>query len=213
MVINFIKGIIVGLLASIPLGPVGVLCLQRTLNKGRESGFITGMGSALADTFFAAVALLSLAFVDLFLSKYHNETLIIGGIIVLLFGVSILFKNPIKQIRRPKTSKKGLVGDFFSANFIVITNPGALFILLGLFAFIGIDTTANETNMLLAITLLGVFIGASSWWFLLTAIVNHFRNKFRLRQLLYINQISGIIIIVLGMISTFEGLYQIIKLL
>jgi threonine/homoserine/homoserine lactone efflux protein len=208
MLIDFVKGIIVGLCASIPLGPIGVLCVQRTLSKGRNSGFFTGMGTAVTDTFFAAIALFSLSFVNDFINDYRNYILLIGGIIISAVGVNLFLTNPVKRVREVKTGKKRYVGDFFSAVLMTISNPGALFLLLGVFAFVGIDIDRNESGFIIASTLWGVFLGGTAWWFTLSTIINVFRNKFRLRQLLLINRISGVIIVVLGMISTFEAIMR-----
>ncbi len=205
MFINFLKGFLVGMAASIPLGPIGVLCIQRTLSKGRSSGLFTGMGAAVSDTFFAAIALLSLSFVSDFIEQYRNWVMIIGGLIVALFGLKLFLTNPVTQVKRLKSGSKRYWEDFFSSMLMTISNPGALILMLGLFAFAGIDVSEDAPKFVITITLWGVFIGAALWWFILSASINHFRSRFRLRQLLMINRISGIIILVLGLISTLEG--------
>lgn len=205
---DFIKGFIVGMGASIPLGPIGVLCIQRTLSKGRNSGLITGMGAALTDTFFAAIALLSLTFVNDLIGQYRFWVMIVGGIIVLIFGLKLFLTNPVKQIKRIKSGNKRYWEDFFSTILMTITNPGALFLILGLFAFAGINSSGEESKYLIATTLWGVFSGAISWWFILSTSINVFRNRFRLRQLLMINRVAGVIIMVLGIISLFEGIIR-----
>jgi len=209
MIPSLIKGFIVGLGASIPLGPIGVMCVQKTLSKGRNSGFITGMGAAVTDTLFAAIAILGLVYIQKFVNFYENYVLMIGGSVVALIGLKIFLTNPVKQIRLPKGGKKHLE-DFFSAILMTITNPGAVFLILGMFAFVGvdIDIDGQSADRTLSLTLCGVFLGASAWWFILSTSINIFRNKFRLRQLLMINRFSGIIIMVLGLISFFEGVWR-----
>ena len=202
MLLELIKGLIVGLFASVPLGPIGVLCIQRTLSKGRNSGFITGLGAALSDTIFAAVALLSISYVQQLLSDYRYLVMIAGGIIVGIFGVKLFMTNPVKQIRRVKSGNRHYWQDFFSTVLMTITNPGAFFLMLGLFAFIG----------RIAVTLAGVFAGATLWWHVLSTSINLFRNKLRLRQLIMINRVAGVVIMVLGLISLFEGLYRLLIL-
>lgn len=210
MATDIIKGIIVGLFASIPLGPVGILCIQRTLSKGKFSGLFTGLGTAVADTIFAAIALLSLTIVDDFLNRYREWVYLLGGIIVIGYGVSLLLNNPIKQVRRPKDSGSEFLSDLLSSFAMTITNPGALLLLLGIFTFIGIDVSPNESGVVVGFILAGVFLGASLWWFSLASFINIFRNKFRLRQLLNINRISGVIIIVLGLITLSEWIVRLI---
>ena len=93
---------------------------------------------------------------------------------------------------------------------MTVTNPGAFFLILGMFAFVGINTDGSNPLNLIAITLLGVATGAVLWWYVLSSGVNHFRNRMRLKQLVMINRDAGIIVMVLGMISVFEGLYRVL---
>lgn len=212
MIGDLIKGIVVGLGASIPLGPIGILCIQRTLSKGRWSGFATGMGAAISDIIFSAIALLGLSFVNDFLNTYREWVMMFGGLIVTGFGVKIFVTNPIKQVRRVTEGNHQYIQDFASSFLMTITNPGAIFLILGMFAFIGIDTGGYEFGLVLAPALMGVFIGTLGWWFALSTIINIFRNKFRLKQLLITNWIAGIIVMAIGITTLFEGLIHIIKI-
>lgn len=212
MIEELIKGIIVGLGASIPLGPIGILCIQRTLSKGKWSGFATGMGAAISDIIFSAIALLGLAFVNDFLTTYREWVMLFGGAVVAGFGLKIFITNPIKQIKRVQEGNHQYIQDFASSFIMTITNPGAIFLIIGMFAFIGIDSGSYEFGLVLAPALLGVFIGTIGWWFTLSTVINMFRNKFRLKQLLVTNWIAGTIIMAIGIVSLFEGLIQIIRL-
>ena len=188
--------------------------LEEPLSKGRNSGFITGLGAAVSDTFFAAIALLSLSFVQRILSDYQDVVMIVGGLIVGAFGVKLFMTNPIKQIKRIKSGDKRYWQDFFSTLLMTVSNPGAFFLMLGLFAFIGIDGgDGNGAYNIIASALAGVFIGATMWWYALSTSINMFRNKLRLRQLMMINRVAGVAIMVLGVISIFEGLYRILFVL
>jgi len=211
MLESLIKGFIVGMGASVPLGPLGVLCVQKTLGKGRNSGLITGMGAAISDTIFAAIAVMGLAYIQNLVNSYESFVLMVGGLIVALIGVKVFFTNPIKQIRRPKGSSKKHLTDFFSAIAMTITNPGSVFLILGMFAFVGLEINAESAGRIISATLGGVFLGASFWWYILSTSINVFRNKFRLRQLFMINRISGIVIMALGLISFFDGFWQVIS--
>ena len=212
MIEELIKGIIVGLGASIPLGPIGILCIQRTLSKGKWSGFATGMGAAISDIIFSAIALLGLAFINDFLTTYREWVMLFGGAIVAGFGLKIFITNPIKQIKRVQEGNHQYIQDFASSFIMTITNPGAIFLIIGMFAFIGIDSGSYEFGLVLAPALLGVFIGTLGWWFTLSTVINMFRNKFRLKQLLVTNWIAGTIIMAIGIVTLFEGLIQIIRL-
>lgn len=208
MLENLIKGIIVGLGSSIPLGPLGVLCVQKTLSKGRNSGFITGMGAAVSDTIYAGFALLSLAVIQDFVTANESYVLLFGGFLVSFIGLRIYLTNPIRQIRN-KSGNKRLAEDFISGFITTVTNPGALFLILGLFAFTHIGVSTESPKSSISAALWGVLIGSSLWWFVLSTSINVFRSKFRLRQLVMINKIAGIVIIVLSLISMFEGAYKI----
>lgn len=195
-----VKGIIVGLLASIPLGPIGVICIQRTINKGRLSGFLSGMGAATADTIFAAIAGFSLTFVISYIEEKQILFQALGGAIVFVLGIKIFFTNPVRQLRRHKRKKSNLVEDYFSVLAVTITNPLAIFLFIALFASLGVvSDNTNWTHSL--ITTSGVFLGAALWWYILTSLVNTFRTKFRLRQLWWINKLSGAAIFTLGAIA------------
>lgn len=208
MFIDFVKGFLVGLGASIPLGPMGVMCVQKTLSKGRNSGFITGLGAAITDTLFAALAILGLAYIQSFVEEYERGVLLAGGVVVALIGLKIYLTNPVKQIRQKANGNNRHMEDLFSAILMTITNPGAIFLILGMFAFVGLDVDSQAANRMITAALGGVFIGASTWWYALSTGINIFRKKFRLRQLLMINRVSGIIIVVIGLISFFEGVWR-----
>ncbi|MDY6801952.1 MAG: LysE family translocator [Bacteroidota bacterium] len=200
-----VKGVIVGFLASIPLGPVGVLCIQRTINKGRVSGLFSGMGAATIDSFFALVAALGLTFIINFIEEQQFFIQLFGGGILIFLGARIFKTNPIRQIRRHRKKKNKLVEDFLSVLFLTLSNPLAIFLFVAAFAGIGL-VTSKDSSIKSSLIIGGVFIGAMLWWTLLTFFVNLFREKFRLKQLWWINKIAGILIIVFGvaaMLSVF----------
>lgn len=209
MIIALLKGFIVGLGASIPLGPLGVLCVQKTLSKGRNSGLITGLGASVSDTFYAAISLLGLAFIQQIINENREWVMLVGGVIIMLIGLKIYLTNPIKQIRQKNKNKKH-IEDFFEALFMTITNPGAIFLILGLLAAVGINIGDGVEKASVVTILWGVFVGSAAWWFILSTTINIFRKKFRLKQLIMINRISGIVIFVLGIISMCDGIIGII---
>ncbi|MBR5183664.1 MAG: LysE family transporter, partial [Bacteroidales bacterium] len=141
--------------------------------------------------------------------KNMDWVMLIGGLIIMYIGVKIYLTNPIKQIHQ-KNKNKRHVEDFFEALFMTITNPGAIFLILGLFAAVGIDLDENVSKGALVTTLWGVFAGSAAWWFTLSTTINIFRKRFRIKQLMMINKVSGIIIFVLGLISMFNGMFELI---
>ena len=140
MVLNFLKAILIGLAASIPLGPLGIMCIQKALSKGRWAGFAVGLGSSIVDVFYAAIALFSVSFISDFLDRNRIWVMLVGGIIILLIGLQIAMKNPIKDLQQSKTtpvSSSRHVKEVLRGFLMTISNPGALVLMLGLFAFFG----------------------------------------------------------------------------
>ncbi|MHC1702756.1 MAG: LysE family translocator [Tenuifilaceae bacterium] len=195
-----LKGIMIGLLASIPLGPIGVICIQRTINKGRLSGFISGLGAAVADTIFAAIAGFSLTLIIVFIEERRLIIEFVGGIIVILLGIKTFYTNPINQLRRHKKQKNKLIEDFVSVLLLTITNPFAIFLFVAMFAALNIAYEGDHL-LLSFVPMLGVLLGGSLWWFTLSSLVNMFRTKFRLKQLWWINKIAGAVIFLLGILA------------
>lgn len=200
-----LKGLVVGLIVSIPMGPVGVLCIQKTVNKGRILGFLSGVGAASADTIYAIVAAFGVSYITNFLDKHQATMQIVGIIIFLYLGIRMVSNNPIKQYRyhQSSTRKRNIVKDFLSVFFITLTNPLTIIFFGAAFATLGLlNTIEHPINAYLLI--LGIFVGASSWWFTLTSLVNIFRKKFRLRNIFIINRLSGYVIIALSVIAFFK---------
>jgi threonine/homoserine/homoserine lactone efflux protein len=193
----FFRGILIGLIASIPTGPIGVLCIQRTLSKDQRSGFVSGLGAATADSIFATIAFFSLAFVMQFIEDNLTLVKVIGGLCVMGVGAKIFLSNPVVQIRRNRAGKSNLWQDYISVFLLTLANLAFILIYITLFAALGItQATVGQWNGWLMIA--GVFTGGSLWWFVLTFLVSLFRKKFRPRHLLWINRIAGAAIIVLG---------------
>lgn len=213
IVTNLIKAIIIGLGASVPMGPVGILCIQKTISKGRRAGFTLGLGSSATDAFYAGAALLSLSFVSGFLERNRPWVMLVGGIIVFAVGVNIAFKNPVTQLRQrnnPKSGKSKLFADALQGFAMTISNPGALALMIGVFAFVGVKPEDFTSALSIIVMILGVVIGSTLWWFLLSSVINIFRDKFGLRQLLILNRISGAIIAFLGLMAAVKGLIDLL---
>ncbi len=197
---KILDGIIVGFSASVPLGPIGVLCIQRTLNKGKLSGFASGLGAATSDTIYAIIAGFSLSFIVGFIESQILWIQIFGAIILISMGLKIFNTNPAVQLRRQKRKSKSLVQDFFSTFFLTIANPLAIFLFLAFFAGLGVvatDQSAIDQFVLIS----GVFLGAATWWFILTSLIGLFRSKINLRRLFWINKIAGGAIVILVCIA------------
>lgn len=199
-IIYLFKGMLVGLMVSVPLGPMGVLIIQKTLHKGALAGFIAGMGAASADFFYALVAAFGLGFVINTVQAHELLLQIIGGIFLIVIGLKIYFDNPIRQIRQRRSgrvSKKGLIGDYLSLFFLTVSNPITVVVFMAVFA--GMSVFGDSSSLLgELLVVIGVLLGGAVWWYVLSMLVNIFRKKFRLRVLATINRVSGMIIAILG---------------
>ncbi len=201
----FLKGLLVGIVVSAPMGPIGVLCVQKTVNKGPVLGFLSGLGAATADTFYAILAAFGVSFITNFLSKNQMIFQIVGIMVLLFLGFRMIFNNPVKQYRyyRSSSKKHAAIRDYISVFFLTISNPltilffGAAFTMMGLLA----NDDSDKQNLLLVA---GIFAGATLWWLLLTYVVSIFRKRFRLRNIFLLNRISGIVIIVLSIIAVIK---------
>jgi len=195
-----IKGFIVGLVVSTPLGPMGILCVQRTLNKGKSSGFSSGMGIATADAIFALIAGLGISFIIHFLSEQQLIIKIIGGLVIAFIGLKIFITNPVKQLKKHRREGKTLFEDFISILFMALSNPFTIFLYIAIFTGLNLhDVSSGYSFPLLVVA--GVFIGASISWFAISTVVNYFRARIRLRKLMWINRIAGITIILFGVFA------------
>ncbi|WP_066633495.1 LysE family translocator [Labilibacter marinus] len=196
----YIDGIIIGFSASVPLGPIGVLCIQRTLNKGRLSGFISGMGAAVSDMIYAIIAGFSLSFIISFIEKQLLYIQIFGAVLLIVLGINIFLSNPAVQLRKQRKGKGSLLQDFFSTFLITISNPLAIFLFLAFFASFGAVKPGDDSSNHFVL-IAGVLTGASLWWFILSSLINLFRSKINLRRLWWLNKITGAAIVILVIIG------------
>jgi len=200
-----IKGIIFGLIVTAPLGPLGILCIQRTINRGLLSGLITGIAAAFADIMYAIIAGFGVSVIANFLHENQLAIRIVGGIIVTFLGVRIYMSNPAKQFRRQKTQKRTYISDFISGFLITITNPIVVVFFGAAFAGIGLDKAESVKSVI--ITIIGVFTGAVGWWIGLTVLVNIYRDKINLRKLWWINKITGVFVAIFGLVIIVSALF------
>lgn len=211
MLIDILKGFVVGICASVPVGPIAILVIQKTMGKGRQAGFVSGLGASVVDTFYAIVALFALAFAQNLIERHENLILLAGGVILTLIGTSMSLSNPFRK--RPKPGEKSAVSskDFLQALAVGISNPMAIFVMFALFAFFGVaENTPRDWNV--APIILSVSSGSVTYWFLMSWALSRFREKFRMRTLLWISRVMGAIVIIIGLVLLGEGLFNVVFL-
>jgi threonine/homoserine/homoserine lactone efflux protein len=201
----FIKGIILGFSVAAPVGPIGILCIRRTLEYGRLSGFVSGLGAAFADMLYAIIAAFGLTFISNVLTAGQDWLQLAGGIFLLYLGWKTFIAKPRENLNQPV--HKSLLNDFFSVFFLTVTNPMTILAFLGVFAALGFTTSSG--NYLEASTLvLGVFLGSAAWWLMLSEGVTLFRKKVTGQVMQWINRISGSLIFGFGVVVLFYLFYM-----
>ncbi|MBQ1752030.1 MAG: LysE family transporter [Paludibacteraceae bacterium] len=195
------QGFIIGLCTSAPVGPIAILCIQRTLQNGRKTGFISGLGAASSDFVYALIALFGLSFVMDFIQQHEFLIQLIGAIVIMAFGIFIFFQNPTKGLRkRQSTSSTTYFQEYLTSFALTITNPLMIFLFLGLYARMEfLVEPAGWWEVVLG--MLAVLAGSTAWWFTITLIASTFHNKFNIRGLWILNKITGTLIFVIALIS------------
>jgi threonine/homoserine/homoserine lactone efflux protein len=193
------KGIVLGLTVSVPLGPVGILLVNRTIKRGILSGIFSGMGLAAADTILAIVAGLGFTFMISFFQDEKFIVSLISGLVIMGVGIKVFTSNPVKEFRKKEKDKKTLLRDFLSILALSLSNPLTVFVFVAFFS--GINLNSSIRPQLVPFLLIpGVFIGTLSWWFLLSYFVSKFKKNIKLRSIVKLNQVAGIAIIIIGII-------------
>ena len=197
-----IKGMIVGVIVSAPMGPVGVLCIQRTLNKGRWYGFVTGLGAALSDIIYALITGYGMSFVVDFIENPRNMFYLqlLGSVMLFIFGIYTFRSNPVQSIRPVSANKGTLVHNFVTAFFVTFSNPLIIFLFIGLFArfsFVLSDVQLYEQS----VGYIAIVAGALLWWFLITYLVDKLRTRFDIRGIWMLNRIIGTVVMVVSLVS------------
>jgi threonine/homoserine/homoserine lactone efflux protein len=199
MEIGFLfRVLIIGFSIAAPVGPIGILCIRRTLTEGRMSGLVSGLGAATADAIYGCIAGFGLAFISNFLVGQQLWLRLVGGAFLCYLGLKTLFAKPAEQAALAKGN--GLVGAYASTLFLTLTNPMTILSFVAIFAGLGLAGT-NGNYIKAGILVLGVFIGSALWWLFLVGGVGLFRAKLNRNGLQWVNRISGAIIVGFGLFA------------
>lgn len=203
----FGRGLLMGLLVSLPLGPLAILVIQRTANRDLRSGLYTGMGIAVTDTFWALAAGFSVTFLITFLEKHQMTIQIIGAIVLFLLGFYIFQSHPLNALRKFKRKGTNPLQCFFSAILLAFSNP--LIILAYIAVFASIKLVFNIHHLLTPIVFSsGFFIGAMAWWTTITLTITRFKHHINLRILWWFNKISGVAIMLFIVVTTIVVIFR-----
>lgn len=198
----FLRGLIIGFSIAAPVGPIGVLCIRRTLAEGRASGFLSGLGAATADALYGCVAGFGLTIVSGFLVDQRFWIQLIGGIFLLALGVKTLRSVPAEHAAAAAGS--GLAASYASTLLLTLTNPMTILSFAGIFAALGVAETSGDFSAA-ALLVLGVFVGSAAWWLLLSGGVGLLRDKLSSPVLRWTNRLSGVILVVFGAVAVWQS--------
>jgi threonine/homoserine/homoserine lactone efflux protein len=192
----FLKGIAIGFIMAIPIGPIGIMCIRKTLTEGRLSGLIIGLGAATADLFYGCVAAFGLTVISDTLTDQRIWIRIAGGALLFFLGVKTFRAHP--KDPKLKTTGSGRLRSYLTVVFLTLTNPLTIFAFIAVFAAFGLGDGLSFFSA--AILVAGVFIGSCLWFLLLSSGTILFRKKLDLVGLKWVNKIAGILIIISGLI-------------
>jgi threonine/homoserine/homoserine lactone efflux protein len=199
LVTVLLKGVVIGFSLAAPIGPVGMMCIRRTLTHGHLRGFVSGLGAAVADSVYAIIAAFGITLISNFIIAEEYWIRLVGGVLLILLGLRTILVHPIET--SSKNSVNGHASAFVSMFFLTFTNPMTLFAFAVVFAGMGAGSTVGEGNTLTASLLVaGVFLGSALWFLLITSAVHFYKDKFKLWGLKIVNVISGSFILVCGII-------------
>jgi len=205
------KGLVIGVLVSAPMGPAGMLCIQRTLSKGRWHGFVTGIGAVLSDIIYASVTCMGMGFVISFVENNQLTLQFLGSLVLGVFGYYIFQNNPTKSLKKQRETKISYTQDFITGFLLTFSNVLIVLLYIGLFARFGFVLPGYSFWKLIGgITCIG--LGAVIWWFGITYIVSKMRKWFNVRGIWVLNRIVGSIIMLLsifGVISVLAFIFNV----
>lgn len=194
----FVRGLILGFSIAAPVGPIGVLCIRRTLTDGRRYAFVSGLGAATADALYGCIAGFGLTIVSGLLLSHHLWLRTIGGLYLCYLGLKTFVSTPGESTT--VNTPASLLGAYTSTFFLTITNPMTILSFLAIFAGFGLASTSGSYSTA-SILVLGVFLGSALWWLLLSGGVGMLRSRLNLHSLWWINKLSGAIILGFGLLA------------
>lgn len=207
-ILIFLKGFVAGLFIAAPVGPVALLCVKRAMYYGAAGGLAAGLGAALADAFFGAVAGFGVAAVSGFLLEHAEQIRLVGGVILVALGIHLFFSKT--KPSENGASSRGLIGTFFTTFMLTVTNPITILSFITVFASLGLAGVSMdyaEAGVLVA----AVFLGSAFWWIAISAIVVFWRGKIGFEWMPTIKRWSGVLIVGFGIYALVTALQSLLE--
>lgn len=201
-----LRGLVIGVVVSAPMGPVGIFCIQRTLDKGRLSGFYTGVGAAISDLIYCLLTGFGLSFIEEFINRHRDPIQLLGSVVLIFFGIWLIRKKPDggTLTADPDHDSPSREGDILKGFALTFSNPLILFLIIGLFAqFNFVIEGIKFYHYVLGF--IGIIAGALGWWWVVTYFVDKLRGHFNQRTMKLINTIVGIIILIFAAVGIFSS--------
>ncbi len=195
----FIKGVGIGLFIAVPLGPVGVLCLRRTLDKGRRYGLVSGLGAATADALYALVAGFGISWISSAMLGAGPWLRVGGSVLVIALGAHLFRARPSGAARDP--ARRSWLGAYASTFVITITSPVTILAFAAIFAGLGLGTEPGDSWRYATALVVGVFSGSTTWWLVVAVVGGLFRSLLDEAKMLWINRLAGSALIGLGLVG------------
>lgn len=197
-----LKGLLIGVIASVPIGPIMMLTVQKSVNDGHKAGLSCGLGATIVDTTCALISAFALSYIGTFIDQHTALIQIIGGIVVGGVGVSMILTK-IEKNRRKK--RQYSPRNFVKAATMGYLNPAALAVMLTLFAFFHMEM--DEQSIIIPIlSVIAVGAGSALFWYIFSGIIAHFGERFNIRILLWISRIAGTGVVIFGVILLIKGI-------
>jgi len=191
---TLVRGLVIGFSIAAPVGPIGVLCIRRTLADGRATGLAVGLGAATADAVYGAIAGFGLTAVSALLVRQQGVLRLVGGLFLCYLGLRTFLARPAEQAAR--AGGAGLIGAFTATFGLTLANPATILSFVAVFAGLGIAGAGSwrEATVLVA----GVFLGSALWWLMLSGVVGALRTRLELTALRWVNRVSGAALLAFG---------------
>lgn len=202
----FERGLLIGLAIAAPVGPMALLCIRRTLERGWPSGFASGLGIATADGVYAAVAAFGLTVISGLLLRESRWVQLLGGIAIVLLGLSSLLRPPAATTAAAHPIRGGLVGAYASCLALTLANPPTILSFMAVMAGFGIGTTAGGRSA--AVVVLGVLLGSAAWWAALTGAIARARGLISAGVRAWISRLAGLLLVALGLAALLAAVRQ-----